>query len=128
MVHGVVQGGPDSGYRSVLWTELVATGVDRVIEWYQPQLPLPIHIIRLAKKVVSSFGPELIVPVTAALLSCKFHESEEDWIPAHTEEEVAVVRAILFESTQVCFPVKGKSLPFSFHGKRMFSLTYMLAR
>lgn len=30
-VHGIVKGGPNSGYRSVLWSELVAKGIGTLI-------------------------------------------------------------------------------------------------
>lgn len=53
LVHGVVQGGPGSGYKSVLWSELAARGIDgRFPQYYHggpPHSTLTVTRARLAK-------------------------------------------------------------------------------
>lgn len=100
MVHGVIHGGPESGYRSVLWADLVAKGIDMVAPEYgvdglsQTPESLTILTVKLAKQVASLFGSDLIVPVTAALLtSNNLNDPVGDWIPART---------ILYDGTQIC--------------------------
>lgn len=98
LVHRVVQGGPGSGYKSILWSDLAARGIDDSFPQYYhggpPHFTVTVTRARHAKHIASAYRPEFVVPFTAALLS--------SWLDVDSElrDEVKLMRAVLYEDTE----------------------------
>lgn len=86
LVHGVVEGGPGSGYKSIPWTETISDDFDVLVPYTssywlvnyikplsqdQSISPLTKEEIQAAIRIALKFGPKFIVPLTASLLSHK---------------------------------------------------------
>lgn len=87
LVHRVVEGGPDSGYSSISWMEMLANEFDTLIPspsyyWIPGQLgslsseDIPISLlttkeIQSAAQIASKLEPHFITPLAASLLSHK---------------------------------------------------------
>lgn len=108
LVHGVVRGGPDSGYTSVLWSDLRRLGISSIMPHHHkvgsplPEL-LPITTImprleiadvQVAKRVAMAFDPRFIVPVIAALLSHRHRSWQEPKSELATEEVEAIAKVL----------------------------------
>ncbi|KAE9969559.1 hypothetical protein BLS_001602 [Venturia inaequalis] len=110
LVHGVVEGGSGSGYKSISWTETINNDFDTLIidthENYamfdlikpvsqdQTISPLTQKEIQAAFRIASKFGPEFIIPVVASLLSHKPRSWRRPKSPLASEDIQAIAEAL----------------------------------
>ncbi|QDS71850.1 hypothetical protein FKW77_009956 [Venturia effusa] len=89
LVHGVVDGGPGSGYDSVLRSEMIGRGYFQLCFGQD----LRVNHIKLAKFIASALDPRFVVPFTlASLHNCLALE-----LPL--QDKVELIRTVLYEDT-----------------------------
>ncbi|KAE9971132.1 hypothetical protein EG328_005831 [Venturia inaequalis] len=102
LLHGVLEAGPGSGYKSVLYSELKAKGIGPAIwqaEERSEQKPaLMATEVKHAKHIAASYGPKFITPFTAALLGNIIDPYDHG--PTVTKEDIEILQAVLYEDTQ----------------------------